>query len=74
MQGRRERVKAALLERGYSVSGWARQRSFSPDYVIQILNRYAEKSPDRMTHSAKVWRVLKALKTDTGINLMEKEG
>lgn len=74
MQGRRERVKAALLERGYSVSGWARERQFKPAYVWQILERYAEKSPDRMTHSVTVWRVLKAIKQDTGINLMEKEG
>lgn len=67
-------IRIALLQRGLSISAWARSYNYNAQHASKVINRYTQNVPKRMPQSPFVFSVLTALKTDTGINLMEKEG
>lgn len=37
-------IRIALLERGMTVSEWARRNGYSPDLTIQVIGRYQDQS------------------------------
>ncbi|MGE4496311.1 MAG: hypothetical protein AB7E48_00410 [Deferribacterales bacterium] len=62
-----EEIKRKLLEKGHSISSWARLKGYRVQNVITYIDRYSSKP--QLPQSPKIYEILLNIRKSTGVDL-----